>query len=182
MDAALIPGIGSVIAQEGEQTGAYRLLQGKIPSALPFLTAGTRAFAFSALNQMFIVPGSCAIDYIALPVFAPLTVATAAPLAPEAQTLQFSFPLPAEGWAGAAGLSVAYVNQQNVPVVEPLQDVRVCEESGTVEFAAAFPYNGTSFGNGLTYALVVEGPTDKFVSADDVANATKYGPGLISIK
>jgi len=77
-------------------------------------------------------------------------------------------------------LSVAYVNQQNVPVVEKLEGITVCETNHTVEFTAAFPYNGTSFGNGLTYALVTEGPTN-FTSADDVAKATKYGPGLIEI-
>ena len=45
--------------QQGEQNGFYRSLLGLIPSALPFLTASTRDFAFSAINQNFVVPGSC---------------------------------------------------------------------------------------------------------------------------
>jgi hypothetical protein len=52
--------VASVVGQEGEQEGFYRLLQNKglIPNALPFLTRSTRDFAFSAINQDFVV-GSC---------------------------------------------------------------------------------------------------------------------------
>jgi hypothetical protein len=59
-DNALTRGIASVIGQEGEQEGFYRLLRNKklIPSAQPFLTTSTRDFAFSAL-QGFIVAGTC---------------------------------------------------------------------------------------------------------------------------
>ncbi|TVY46559.1 hypothetical protein LOCC1_G005761 [Lachnellula occidentalis] len=180
-DSALIPGIGSVIGQEGEQVGAFRLLQNKIPSALPFLTAGTREFAFSALNQNFIVPGSCAIDYIKLPVYEPLTVMTM-PIAAKAQTLSFEFPMPANcSTPDTSSYSLAYVNQQNVPVIEPLQSVTANMATKMMQFTAAFPYNGTTFGNGLTFALVVDGPTAALTSAAEVAAITKYGPGLISI-
>lgn len=58
-DNALIRGVGSVIGQEGEQNGFYRDILGKTPSALPFLTASARDFAFSAIVQNFVVPGSC---------------------------------------------------------------------------------------------------------------------------
>ena len=58
-DVPLTVGVASVVGQEGEQEGWYRLLQGKVPSELPFLTTSTREFAFNALNQNFIVPGSC---------------------------------------------------------------------------------------------------------------------------
>lgn len=58
-DNALIRGVGSVIGQEGEQNGFYRDILGKNPSALPFLTASARDFAFSAIVQNFVVPGSC---------------------------------------------------------------------------------------------------------------------------
>jgi hypothetical protein len=59
-DNALTRGVASVIGQEGEQEGFYRLLRNKklIPSSQPFLTTSTRDFAFSAL-QGFAVPGSC---------------------------------------------------------------------------------------------------------------------------
>jgi hypothetical protein len=62
-DNANTRGIASVIGQEGEQEGFYRLLQNKglIPNALPFLTTSTRDFAFSAL-QAFVIPGSCPND------------------------------------------------------------------------------------------------------------------------
>lgn len=178
-DSSLIPGIGSVIGQEGEQNGVYRFLQNKIPSALPFLTAGTREFAFSALNQMFVVPGSCEIDYINLPVYEPLTVVTS-PVAPQAQEISFAFPMPTGNSTPSWNdYKVVYVNQQNLPIVENLQAVEV--SGGMVEFTAAFPYNGTTFGNGLTYVLVTEGSTANLMSAGDVAKITKYGPGLISV-
>ncbi|TVY42810.1 hypothetical protein LSUB1_G002213 [Lachnellula subtilissima] len=180
-DSALIPGIGSVIGQEGEQNGAYRIFQNKIPSALPFLTAGTREFAFSALNQNFIVPGSCAVDYINLPIFKPLTVVTN-PIAAKNQTLSFEVPM-ANGstTSNASSYSLAYVNQQNIPVIEPLRNVTANQTTKMMQFNAAFPYNGTTFGNGFTYALVVNGSTTGLTSAADVAAITVYGPGLIEI-
>jgi hypothetical protein len=50
-DNANTRGIASVIGQEGEQEGIYRLLQNKhlITKTLTFLTTSTRDFAFSAL-------------------------------------------------------------------------------------------------------------------------------------
>lgn len=56
-DAANIRGFTASLGQEGEQNGFYRDLLGKLPSALPFLTASLRDFAFSALNQNFVVEG-----------------------------------------------------------------------------------------------------------------------------
>jgi hypothetical protein len=52
-DNALTRGVASVVGQEGEQDGFYRLLQNKnkIPSAQPFLTTSTRDFAFSAFRD-----------------------------------------------------------------------------------------------------------------------------------
>ena len=59
-DTALPGLVASVIGQEGEQNGFYRILQNQnlIPAALPFLTASTRDFAFSALQSF--VDGQCA--------------------------------------------------------------------------------------------------------------------------
>ena len=51
-DIGLIPGVGSVIGQEGQQSGFYRELLDKTPSALPFLTTSTREFAFSASKAL----------------------------------------------------------------------------------------------------------------------------------
>ena len=56
-DAGNIRGFTASLGQEGEQNGFYRDLLGKLPSALPFLTASLRDFAFSALNQNFVIEG-----------------------------------------------------------------------------------------------------------------------------
>jgi hypothetical protein len=59
-DTSFPGAIASVVGQEGEQNGFYRLLQNEnlIPAALPFLTRSTRDFAFSALQAF--VDGQCA--------------------------------------------------------------------------------------------------------------------------
>jgi len=177
-DAGLIKGIGSVIGQEGEQNGYYRTLLNKIPSALPFLTTSTREFAFSALNQNFVVKGSCPnLNEIKLPIFGPLTVVTPN-IQPVTQNLQFSIDLNDVSGAGSySGFSVVYINQQNLPVVEPL--LSPTQSGSVVSFSAAFPYGQFEM-NGLTLAAVVRG-SGPFASANDVAAAALFGPGLIEI-
>lgn len=169
-DSALVPLIGSIIAQEGEQNGFYRSEIGLIPSALPFLTAVSRPFAFSALNQVFVVPGSCdaAVAQVGLPIFAPLTVS---PAAPSAQTQTLTFTTTDDVISSAKAL--VYINQQNVPIVTQIVN------SGNGTITANFPYEENEM-NGLTIAALVstEGP---FASADEVANVTVAGPGLIEI-
>jgi hypothetical protein len=175
-DAGLIRGVGSVIGQEGEQNGFYRSLLDKIPSALPFLTTSTREFAFSALNQGFVVAGSCPnINTINLPIFKALTVETSE-IDAKSETLEFSI-APISGMDYTT-LSLVYINQQNTPVVEKLQDIDV--KSDKVTFKALFPFDGTTFGNGLTIAALTSGATT-FANADAVAKATIAGPGLIEI-
>lgn len=186
-DIDLIGGVGAVIGQEGEQNGFYRQLLDKIPSALPFLTASAREFAFSAL-QGFVVPGSCPnLDVIDLQIFEPLTVITPN-IGPSSQILQFSITLPAgpqpsEWGSNFSGLSITYINQQNLPVNEMVQNVQ--KNGNTVTFEALFPFDepsqGAVFGNGLTIASVTN-TTGPFGSADAVAQATVFGPGLIEIK
>jgi Ferritin-like domain len=194
-DDGLIRGVVSVVGQEGEQNGFYRELLNKTPSALPFLTTSTREFAFSALNQNFIVPGSCPnIGEITLPIFQTLTVDTQN-IQPTTQTLQFSVTIncPEGGWKNYASrapgsgsersasyyssLSLVYINQQNLPVVEPITNVSI--EGNTVTFDAEFPFDQFLM-NGLTIAAVTNtaGP---FTSADAVAKDTIFGPGLIEI-
>ncbi|RDW82814.1 hypothetical protein BP6252_03926 [Coleophoma cylindrospora] len=186
-DVGLIRGVGSVIGQEGEQNGFYRTLIQKIPAALPFLTTSTRELAFSALNQDFVVPGSCPnINEIALPIFDPLTVVTT-DIQPVSQNIQFSIDVSKyggnypESWkwsSGLSGLSLAYINQQNLPVVEKLQNVVV--KGNTVTFEVLFPFDEATFGNGLTIAAITNS-TGPFASADDVVKATVFAPGLIEI-
>jgi hypothetical protein len=184
-DIGLIRGVGSVIGQEGEQNGFYRQLLDKTPSALPFLTTSTRQFAFSAL-QGFVVPNSCGnLDAVGLQIFDPLTVVTPN-IAPKSQTLTFSFDVtgtqPSSWNSDYSGLSLVYINQQSLPVVEKITGAQ--KKGNTVTFQALFPFDdatqGAIFGNGLTIAAVTNS-TGPFATADAVANATVFGPGLIEI-
>lgn len=184
-DIGLIRGVGSVIGQEGEQNGFYRQLLDKVPSALPFLTTSTREFAFSAL-QGFVVSGTCGnLNAIDLQIFAPLTVDTQN-IAPCSQTLQFSFSAvnsPSSWNSDYSGLSLVYINQQNLPVVEKIQNARK-DSNNIVTFEALFPFDdatqGALFGNGLTIAAVTNS-SGPFATADLVAKSTVFGPGLIEI-
>ncbi len=180
-DAGLIRGVASVIGQEGEQNGFYRSLLGLIPSAAPFLTQSAREFAFSALNQAFIVPGSCPnANTINLPVFGALNPSPQF-LQPQDQDVQFSFSATGQ-YAQYANnyqsLSLVFLNQQNVPLVAKITGASA-DNSGTVSFSAHLPYNQFLM-NGLTIAAVVEG-SGPFASITDVVAATKFGPSLIEI-
>lgn len=173
-DGALIPLVGSIIGQEAQQVGYYRSLGRKIPSELPFLTRSSGIFAASVLAQTFIVPGSCGnIDVITskVPILMPLTLATPVTEAKD-QTVTFSIPA-----ASAEGLSLVYVSQQNMPIVEPISNVQT--SGNTTTFTANFPYSANLL-NGLTIAAVTKsaGP---FADADAVAAASVYGPGLIDL-
>ncbi|KAK4546072.1 hypothetical protein LTR36_002209 [Oleoguttula mirabilis] len=200
-DNGLIRGVGSVIGQEGEQNGFYRGLLGKIPSALPFLTGSAVDFAFNAINQGFVVPGSCdaSIDLLIHPAsgtplteFGVLTVLTSAADITSAQDseVDFSFVVSSSGsQAGGHGgsapqgytkqesLFLTYINQQNVPISFPLQNEKFAD--GIVTFTASFPGQSQEM-NGLTIAAVTtsDGP---FATPDDVANVTLFGPGLIEV-
>jgi hypothetical protein len=206
-DNAATRGIASVVGQEGEQEGFYRILQNKglIPSELPFLTTSTRDFAFSAL-QSFIVPGSCPNEQDllkGLKIFGVLTLDTKTVQKAD-QNLMFSFDIAslaqsnllptsfgssqnsAQWFKGSSldltkvdysTLSVVYINQQNVPIVEPLLNPKV---SGTVvSFNAAFPFEEKLL-NGLTIAAITVG-SGPFANANAVANATLFGPALIEV-
>ena len=183
-DVGLIRGVGSVIGQEGEQNGFFRQLLDKTPSALPFLTTSAREFAFSAL-QGFVVKGTCGnLEAIDLQIFEPLTV-DASPLdvpKPSAVNLSYEFkldcPQPASWKSDYSGLSLVYINQQNLPVVEPLISPKLA--AGVLSFQAYFPFNGTTFGNGLTIAAVTNS-TGPFANANAVAAHTVAGPGLIEV-
>jgi hypothetical protein len=184
-DAGLIRGIASVIGQEGEQNGFYRIFQNKIPSALPFLTSSTRDFAFSALNQNFIVPGSCPnFNTINLKVFGTLTVDTT-DIKPQNQDIDFSFDIPKTGLApewkpDCSGLELVFINQQNAPLVAKVNKVDVDLHGGKVKITADFPFDPATFGNGLTLAAVVLASGD-LTTVTGVAKATVFGPGLIEV-
>lgn len=183
-DSPLIQGVASVVGQEGEQNGWYRTFLGKVPSALPFLTTSTREFAFSAIQQNFVVPGSCPdLGDIDLQTFDPLTVVTS-PIDAKSQDLSFSVMMKDDDNDGnykakCSGMMVTYINQQNTPISVPISNMNMVDKMMT--FSANFPYDPATFGNGLTIAAVTNGTSD-FASAADVAKATMYGPGLIEIE
>ena len=124
---------------------------------------------------MVIVPGSCPNAHIIdLPIFGPLTVETA-DIKPHNQNIEFSF---TNNGTDTSSISLVYVNQQNLPIVEKPKNIK--EEGGRVTFEAFLPFEEFIM-NGLTIAVVTnsEGP---FASADEVAEATLFGPGLIEIQ
>lgn len=71
---------------------------------------------------------------------------------------------------------VTYVNQQNKPVSVQISNINL--QNNKITFEAMFP-GKTDFLNGLTIAAVTS--TNTFASADDVAAATQFGPGLIEV-
>jgi hypothetical protein len=174
-DDGLARGVASVIGQEGEQEGFYHVLQNKRPSTLPFLTTSVRDFAFTAI-QSFVIPGSCPnINTIPLKTFQPLNVLGTPSAA--STSIQFSFSASHAGTSDWTKLSLVYINQQNLPVVEALQSVSV--NGDTVTFTANFPFAQFEM-NGLTIAAVTNG-AGPFATADAVAQASIFGPGLIEI-
>ncbi|KAK2784326.1 hypothetical protein FQN53_008555 [Emmonsiellopsis sp. PD_33] len=168
-DSGLARETTSVVGQEGEQEGWFRILQNKIPSELPFLTTSVLDLAFTAI-QSFTVPGSCPnMNLINLRTFKPLTLV--APPPPEDTTVQFT--VEEEGYN--PGLWVTYINQQNVPIVEKQQAVGT--KDGKVTIEAKFPFVEHML-NGLTLAVLTTsaGP---FVDANAAVNQTVFGPAII---
>ncbi|KAK5165430.1 uncharacterized protein LTR77_008959 [Saxophila tyrrhenica] len=173
-DEEYIPLIGSIIGQEGEQNGYYRSLLDLVPSELPFLTRSKAQFAFSVLNQDVVVPGSCPnSNIIDLPIFGALKV-LAENIKGKDQQLEFSF---TNNGTDTDSISLVYINQQNLPIVE--KPTIISEKDGVVTFEAFFPFSKFIM-NGLTIAVVTNdsGPFD---TVDEVADATLFGPGLIEV-
>ena len=163
---------------------------------MPFLTGSARDFAFSAINQNFVVPGSCpSLGLLSPPlvIFDVLKVDTDAKdiTSNEDSTISFSaFAAPSSqshykrdgkpSYSSASDyekLFVTYINQQNKPVSEKIEHVQI--KDGVATFDALFP--GKTFEmNGLTIAAVTVGD-GPFADPDAVANATVFGPGLIEV-
>ncbi|KAL1594309.1 hypothetical protein SLS60_010066 [Paraconiothyrium brasiliense] len=167
--------ISSVIGNEGQQEGLFRIIQKKTTPAQPFLTTSTRDFAFTAI-QSFVVPDSCPnINTIPLNTFKPLNVLTQN-IEPKDQQIQFSFNLSAVD-VDVESLSLVLINAQNKPIVEKLEGTDVNE--GVVTFQADFPFEDSLL-YGLSIAAVTHS-AESFDSADDVAKQTIFGPGLIEV-
>jgi len=176
--------LSSVIGQEGEQDGYYRSLLDLIPSQAPFLTRSAGQFAFSVLNQLVVVPGSCPIGsnkadanlFASLPIFSPLTVVKQ-PTQLVNQNIEFSVAKANVTGSIADEYSVTFINQQNVPVTSKITNVQT--NGDTVTFQAYFAF-ADLIAQGLTIAAVTKG-SDNFTSVPAVAQATVFGPGLIEL-
>ncbi|KAG9739730.1 hypothetical protein KCU73_g9402, partial [Aureobasidium melanogenum] len=174
-EKGVVQAVASVIGQEGEQNGFYRSLQNKIPSAQPFLTASARDFAFSALNQNFVVPGSCDISGIDLKVFEVLTLETADVELGD-QTISLSFDI--SNFHGTPeDLEFVLISGQNVPIVQELRNVK--QDGKKVTFDADF-LQQTDLLFGLTIGAVVR-KGQPLANADQVADAAVFGPALIEV-
>ena len=172
-ETVLIPLVGSILGQEGEQNGLFRTLQKKVASAAPFLTGGAPQFAYTALMN-FIVPGSCPnIDLIGLTAFPALTVE----ILPKDENMALL--LSANGTFNTGNASVVYITGQDEPITVPISDVYT--HVGKTYFFVPFPFAGAGFSRGLTIASLVSG-NGSFASASAVADATLYGPALIEVK
>ncbi|CRG89045.1 hypothetical protein PISL3812_06080 [Talaromyces islandicus] len=183
-DFALTQDISSVIGQEGEQQGWFRLLNKQIPSELPFLTNSVRDFAFNALNQNFIVPGSCPnLHQIAalteLHEMGPLTVVkTFDPSEEDDETVHLSFDL--SPGANPSDYMVAYINQQNIPFALPFTEVKHEGDYGLL-VEAPFPYKEHLL-NGLTILAIVPASANQNLTDNQaVADLTFAGPGLVIV-
>lgn len=175
-DGALLPLLTSVSEQEGEQDSYFRARLGLVPSQAPFLTRAKAQFAWSALNQLFVVNGSCPSTnpVIPLPIYGPLGVT----VDDAHTTATFSLTNTAAASVTADKFSVVYINQQNAPVV--VQPANVKATGSAITFTAPFPYDANSLW-GLTVAAVTSKATS-FADVDAATAATLFGPGLIEIK
>jgi hypothetical protein len=175
-DFGLVRAVSSVIGNEGEQEGFFRVEQKKRPSAQPFLTTAARDFAFTAI-QSFVVEGSCPnINVIPLKRFKPLTIETK-DIKAATQDIKFSFSMRDAGMYETDSLKLVWINGQNMPVVKPLQNVQLMDDR--VMFKAGFPFDEFVM-EGLTIAAVTMG-ADAFAGAGEVAEKTVFGPGIIEL-
>jgi len=181
----LIQTVSSVIGQEGEQNGYYRVFLDKVPSESPFLTAVPAPFAWSAL-QMFVVPGSCPfpLSNINLPIFPPLMTngGAVAAIEPQDQDLSFAAELSssdaAKQYVGGDGsnLYLTYTTGQQLPISVPLKNV---QWSGNhISFSAEFPFSKNVM-QGFSHAALTT--KNSFESADAVVEAALAGPGVIQV-
>lgn len=169
----LVPLIGSILGQEGEQDGAYRAVQGKIPPAAPFLTTSTGQYVYNIINQLWTVPGSCPdADTIDVPIFEPLTILTP----PGASNTSILYSTPASNITSSSN-SIVYMTGQRYPLTVPISNIT--SDGTTTHFTADFPFEA-GFSRGLTVAILING-TGTLKTSDEVVNATLAGPGIIEV-
>jgi hypothetical protein len=177
--------ISSVIGQEGEQNGYYRVFLNKVPSESPFLTAVPAPFAWSAL-QMFIIPGSCPfpLSNINLPIFPPLMTngGAVAAIEPKDQTLSFSADLSSSAAAApfvngdGSNLFLTYTTGQQLPISVPITNVKWT--GSLICFEAQFPYVENVM-HGFSHAALTT--SNKFDSPNAVVSSALAGPAVIQV-
>jgi hypothetical protein len=77
-----------------------------------------------------------------------------------------------------ASLSLAYINQQQVPIIQPLQGYEVNRSLVTLQ--TFFPFSSYLL-YGLTLTAVIQGD-GPFPDVATITNHTLFGPALISIE
>jgi hypothetical protein len=177
--------VSSVIGQEGEQNGYYRILLDRIAPESPFLTTVPGAFAFSAL-QLFVVPGSCpfALSEINLPIFPTINTngGPIATISANDQVLSFSVDLSGSQAASkfvggdGSGLWLTYTTGQQLPFSVPIRNVKWSGE--TISFEANFPYEEFVM-HGFSHGALTT--SDSFSSADAVVGSTLAAPAVIQV-
>jgi hypothetical protein len=186
-DSALTRTVASVIGQEGEQEALFRHLGARriSPIEAPFTTTSSREIAFSALQQ-FIIPDTCP-KTLNFTTFRPLILESTA-VQQKDQVLDFSIDLstPSSSWPDItldwiqknnASLSLAYTNQQALPILQPLQELTI--NGSMVAFKAFFPFS-LHLLYGLTIVTLVQG--HELISSVGVLNdRTLFGPALIEL-
>lgn len=189
--------LAQALGQEGQQSGWFRSLQHKPPSAEPFLTSSTREFALSWL-QRFVVPESCAtLSDIPLRIFPALDVVVVEDIENGDRRVTFLVP----GVVDSKSQNVAFVNGALVPTVVPFEilsggDVLEMRQKNEIvmgmsderahgpsvastKIVASLPF-ARNVMHGMILAAVVEtGPT--FITAEDVTNSTLYGPAVLEL-
>ncbi|SPJ74908.1 uncharacterized protein FTOL_04639 [Fusarium torulosum] len=175
---AIVRLVSSVIGQEGEQNGFYRVFLNQVPSESPFLTTVPAAFAWSAL-QSFVVPGSCDEDIknINLPIFPPLMVngGAIAVLDAKDQTLSFSATL--DKSHKGEDLYITYTTGQQLPYSVKAENVKWNGNSVSVE--AEFPFEKL-VAQGFTHAALTT--SRDIATPDDVPAVALAAPGLIQVQ
>ena len=182
-DAGAARAVASVIGQEGEQDGFYRILLARKPSQKPFLTTNVAPFAFSVLKT-FIVPGSCDLSFIPVPTFPTLEVLTGnggKNVKPQDQDITYTTDLGGVAAAkpflngNGAGLFLTLLSGQDLPDSAPITNVTW---SGTkITFSAPFPYTKL-IAEGLSIASLT---TSGNLTVANLANSTIAAPGLIQV-
>ena len=185
-DDGVVRAVASVIGQEGEQEGFYRVALGKKPSEKPFLTTNVGPFLFSFLQQ-FVVKDSCPfpLDAIKQHIFTPLKVQdghNGFDVEPKNQDLHFTADLEAVAEAAryvggkGDGLFITYFSGQLKPISQPVKNVQW--HGKKISFTAAFPFE-----DNVMFGLSVASLTTAkdFALPGDVVNATLAAPALIQV-